>query len=150
VTIKSITDQVSIKAASWGEELEPPATKVELDTFYEKVSTIFSVDLPSEYKEFLLILNGLEFNGLIIYGTKNSELDPNSSPLDFVEMNEVMRDSEGTSLPSVVVLGEDSTGIITYDSMMKEIQYRDRIALDRIEPYLSFEDMLKREVDKVL
>ena len=35
----------------------------------------FNVDLPSEYEEFLKTVNGLDFNGLVLYGVDPSLLD---------------------------------------------------------------------------
>jgi len=32
----------------------------------------------------------------------------------------------------------------------KQFQYRDRIGLDKVEPFSSFEEMLKVEIEKVM
>lgn len=138
------------KAQSWGEKLAPPATASELKEFSDKVLSRYSINLPEDYISFLRIVNGLEFNGLVIYGTKNSELDPAASPLDFFEMNESIQKALKARAIDVVAIGEDSTGVITYEKRNDQFQYRDRIGLDRSEPFLSFEDMLKVEIYKVL
>lgn len=148
--IISLIDSVRVVANSWGEELEPPANSSELEDFVHRVQKIYSVTLPDQYKVFLQIINGLEFNGLIIYGTKNSESDPDASPLDFFYMNDVWQDSLRASMLDVIVVGEDSTGVLTYDRDAKQFQYRDRIGLDRVELFSSFEEMLKVEIEKVM
>ena len=148
--MKAMIDKIRVEANRYGELLEPPATDSELNEFIDKANTVFSTDIPDEYIEFLKIVNGLEFNGLIIYGTKNSETDPNSSPLDLFEMNEMFHELDNPIISNLIVVGEDSTGVLTYDKSTKEFQYRDRIALDRIESYSSFREMLEMEVDKVL
>jgi len=150
MTILALIEKLKAVAAGWGEVLEPPATPSEIKVFVEKVRSLYSVELPIEYLQFLKIANGLEFNGLIIYGTKNSELDPGGSPLDLIEMNEVMRDSLRANILDVIVAGEDSTGVIVFDNTAKKFQYRDRVGIDRIESYSSFEEMLNVEIEKVM
>ena len=86
---------------------------------------------------------------MIIYGTKNSE-NHHASSLDLFEMNEVLMDSLRASKLDVIVIGEDSTGLLTYDINTKQFQFRDRIGLDSAEPFSSFEEMLKVEIDKVM
>ena len=147
MTILTLIEKIKSVAADWKEVLEPPATTSEIKIFADKIRSLYSMELPVDYLQFLEIINGLEFNGLIIYGTKNSELDPDGSPLDLIEMNEVMRDSLRADM---VVFGENSTGIIVYDNTEKQFQYRDRIGIDRIEPYSSFEEILKIEIEKVM
>ena len=148
--IKSLIDKVRIIANSWEEDLEPPASKSELNNFAEKLYKSYAVEMLSQYQSFLEIANGLEFNGLIIYGTKNSENGPDASPLDFFEMNEAFQDSLRGDMLNVVIIGEDSTGVLTYEKNISLFQYRDRIGLDRVELFPSFEKMLEIEIDKVL
>jgi hypothetical protein len=50
----------------------------------------------------------------------------------------------------VITVGENSTGIIVYDGVAKMFQYRDRVGLDRVQPYPSFEEMLRTEIENVL
>jgi hypothetical protein len=147
--IKSLLDKVKVSANSLGENLEPPANNSELQYFVDRVWEFFDVRLPAQYENFLQIVNGLEFNGLIIYGTKNSD-NYHASSLDLFEMNEVLMDSLRASKLDVIVIGEDSTGLLTYDINTKQFQFRDRIGLDSAEPFSSFEEVLKVEIDKVM
>jgi hypothetical protein len=148
--IKSLIDRVRVIANGWGEELEPPVIGSELEQFIDKVQYSYSVELPEQYKEFLQLANGLEFNGLIIYGTRNSENAPDASTLDFFEMNEVFQDSSRARILDVIAVGEDSTGVLTYDKDTQQFQYRDRIGLDRVETFSSFEKILEVEIEKVM
>jgi len=149
MTIQLLIEKIRTSAKQWSETLEPEANDSELDNFTKEVLLKYSISLPEEYINFLKVINGLEFNGLIIYGTKNSEIDPDGSPLDLIEMNEIMKNTLDKQL-GVVVIGEDSTGLITYDNNSKQFQYRDRIGIDRVQSFSSFEDMFEVEVNKVL
>lgn len=148
--LEILIDKVGALARGWGEELEPPATSLEIDDLVSEVVARYSARLPEEYLAFLRLVNGLEVNGLIIYGTKNSESDSSSSPLGLVEMNDVIRDSVRFDPLKVVLIGEDGAGLITYDDSSMKFQYRDRIGLDRVETFESFEQMLATEIEKVI
>lgn len=77
----------------WGDDLEPPASEPEIKDFFYRMQKSYNTNLPVQYENFLRITNGLEFNGLIIYGTKNSESAPEFSQLDFFKMNEIWQGS---------------------------------------------------------
>lgn len=148
--INSLINKVKVIASGWDEYIPPSANNTELKNFITRVYASYSITFPDQYINFLQVVNGFEFNGLIIYGTKNSDIDPDASSLDFFEMNEILYDSLKKSNLDVVAIGEDSTGILTYDKKNNQFQYRDRIGLDRIEPFSSFEELLKVEIDKVI
>lgn len=147
--MKALIDDVKEIADGWGEALEPPAMQSEIDALQEAVKATYKVELPAEYMQLLRLVNGLEFNGLIIYGTKNSISDPDASPLDLMAMNAVLRESQRMNIPDTIIIGEDSTGVLTYERQTGQFQYRDRIAPDRVEPYRSFTQMLAVEIDKM-
>lgn len=148
--MKKLIEKVKFIANSWGEELEPPVLEVELQNFSAKLQKNYSITIPLQYAMFLQIVDGLEFNGLIIYGTKKSIMDPYSSSLDFFEMNNVFQGELRDRGYDIIIIGEDSTGLLSFDNKMNQFQYRDRIGLDRVESFTSFEQMLKEEIEKVI
>ncbi|MCP3672960.1 MAG: SMI1/KNR4 family protein [Gammaproteobacteria bacterium] len=150
MSVKLILDKVKNKATEWGEALEPPAKNSEINELAKNVFSKYSIEIPDGYRTFLSEVNGLEFNGLIIFGTKNSEVDSDGSPINFMEMNEVMDDSIRARFPELIVIGENSTGLLTFDSSLEQFQFRDRVGLDRVDSYTSFENMLELEVFKVM
>ncbi|WP_025148002.1 YrhA family protein [Bacillus sp. H1a] len=60
---------------SFNDKLNTPATDTEVHRLRDRVKEKFNVDLPSEYEEFLKTINGLDFNGLVIYEVDPSLLD---------------------------------------------------------------------------
>ncbi|BEU01366.1 hypothetical protein OAG1_01660 [Agarivorans sp. OAG1] len=148
--MQQLLEKIRSIASEWGEVLEPPATDIEVIELVGTVRSLFSIELPKEFLSFLKLVNGLEFNGLIIYGTKNSETDLNGSSLDIVEMNEVFRESLRSDELDVIIVGEDSSGILVYESSSDKFQFRDRIGIDRVDSFSSFEDMLNIEIEKVI
>lgn len=150
MNIENTIQRIREVAEGWGESLEPPASSSDIAEFKEKILLMCGGELPEEYFEFLKKLNGLEFNGLIIYGTKNSQTDPDGSPLDLIEMNEIMQDCSDVSRKEVVFIGEDSTGLLVYDLKQQEFQFRDRVGFDRTQSFSSFKDMVEAETAKVM
>lgn len=148
--VNDLIGKIKVIANQWGEVLEPEASKVELQEFTEEFKIKFGLDVPTQYENFLKIVNGLEFNGFIIYGTKNSDTDPDASMLDIFEMNEIFNDSLVFNRLNVIAIGEDSSGLITFDKDTKIFQYRDRIGLDRLQQFSSFDEMLSVEIEKVI
>ena len=130
--------------------MAPPANSSDIAEFKEKLYSMCGGRLPEEYFEFLNILNGLEFNGLIIYGTRNSQMDSDGSPLDLFKMSEIMQESIDVSTIEVVFVGEDSTGILVYHLKCREFQFRDRVCFDRVHSFSSFSEMLEVEAAKVM
>jgi hypothetical protein len=150
MSISDLLDSVKARSAKWGEVLEPCASREEILNVRKRVLEKFDVVLPEEYLDFLRLVNGLEFNGLLIYGTKNSTTDAGASPLDLVEMNDIARENVNFNLSTLIVVGEDSTGLLTYDPIKKAFQYRDRIGIDRVINFACFEELLIAELAKTL
>lgn len=65
-------------------KLNLPTNEKELSRFRKSVVEKFGEDvLPQQYYEFLQAVNGIEFNGLIMYGIDESFLD--SKPINQVD-----------------------------------------------------------------
>ncbi|GLV65475.1 SMI1/KNR4 family protein [Bacillus mycoides] len=81
---------------SFNDKLDTPATDTEIGKLRERVKENFNVDLPSEYEEFLKIVNGLDFNGLVIYGVDPSLLDTERDELisGLIDTNEIWYENE--------------------------------------------------------
>lgn len=54
--------------------MEPPATDGELESLAKIVEHRFSLQVPQDYLGFLKICDGLEFNGLLSFGSKTRSL----------------------------------------------------------------------------
>ena len=51
------------------------ATEQKIHLFIKTVKDELNIDLPNEYIEVLRIINGMEFNGFILYGIDQRLLD---------------------------------------------------------------------------
>ncbi|MEH6934273.1 YrhA family protein [Bacillus sp. JJ783] len=81
---------------SFNDKLNTPVTDSEVQKLRERMKESFNVDLPSEYEEFLKTVNGLDFNGLVLYGVDSYLLDTerDESICGLIETNEIWYENE--------------------------------------------------------
>ncbi|KAA0770241.1 SMI1/KNR4 family protein [Bacillus sp. BB51/4] len=81
---------------SFNDKLNTPATDSEVQKLKECMKENFNIDLPSEYEEFLKTVNGLDFNGLVLYGVDSYLLDieRDESICGLIETNEIWYENE--------------------------------------------------------
>ncbi|PJN48765.1 YrhA family protein [Bacillus mycoides] len=81
---------------SFNDKLNTPATDSEVQKLREHTKEKFNVDLPSEYEEFLKTVNGLDFNGLVLYGVDSPllETEKDEQICGFIETNESWYENE--------------------------------------------------------
>ncbi|MCU5393657.1 YrhA family protein [Bacillus toyonensis] len=77
-------------------KLNTPATDTEVQRLREHEKEKFNVDLPREYEEFLKTVNGLDFDGLVLYGVDSSLLETKKDEhiCGFIDTNEIWYENE--------------------------------------------------------
>ena len=77
-------------------QLNTSATDTEIQRLREHAKEEFNVDLPSEYEEFLKTVNGLDFNGLVLYRVDSPllETEKDEQICGFIETNEIWYENE--------------------------------------------------------
>lgn len=105
----------------YGEKVNIGATEEELAIFLKKVKAVLNVDLPKGYAKILKQINGLEFNGFILYGIDQKLLSkqPNQSINGLIENNELWYENEWQK--KYLFIGESSISWYVYD--LEECQY---------------------------
>ncbi|MEJ5178451.1 YrhA family protein [Erwinia sp. MYb416] len=84
-----------------------------------------------DFVDFLKIMDGFEFSGMILYGFNN--IEPSSQ--NFFIINDFYRHNDDFINPDLaerLVLGEDGTSVFTYDTSKNQFQIRDRIGTENI------------------
>lgn len=141
-------------------EIEPPVSDEMLDSIVgtdiryrhtQRRITEFLIE-RYDYVHFLKNMNGLEYNGLIFYGIGESQYE-NSSPMNIIQINQdVFSDPDliDENLRDKILIGEDSTSILTYNTRHDCYEIRDRIGTDYVEKEFSrFSELLQEEFNKV-
>lgn len=93
---KNLVLEIGKIEKSFNDKLNTPATDSEVQKLRERMKESYNVDLPSEYEEFLKTVNGLDFNGLVLYGVDSYLLDTerDESICGLIETNEIWYENE--------------------------------------------------------
>ena len=92
----------------YGEKVNIGATEEEIGMFFKEVKAELNVDLPNDYANILELVNGLEFNGFILYGIDQILLSkqPNQSINGLIEYNKIWYENEWQK--KYIFIGESS------------------------------------------
>ncbi len=73
-----------------------PASNEQINILKKTAKEKFNHVLPDQYINFLKTVNGLEFNGFIIYGVDSSllETESNETVYGYIDSNEIWYDDE--------------------------------------------------------
>lgn len=132
-------------------KLNLPTNEKELSRFRKSVVEKFGEDvLPQQYYEFLQTVNGIEFNGLIIYGIDQSFLDfkPINQVDSFFDANEIwesIKDEE-----ELIFFGDSDIAWYCYNVSKKEFVELDKPSGEHMETFCDFDTMLKSALSAAL
>ncbi|HDX9655165.1 MULTISPECIES: YrhA family protein [Bacillus] len=132
-------------------KLNLPINEKELSKFRKSVVEKFGEDvLPQQYYEFLQTVNGIEFNGLIIYGIDQSFLDfkPINQVDSFFDANEIwesIKDEE-----ELIFFGDSDIAWYCYNVSKKKFVELDKPSGEHMETFCDFDTMLKSALSAAL
>lgn len=100
----------------YGEQINSGASEVELAKFKLSVKEELQKDLPTEYSNVLKMVNGLEFNGFILYGIDEVLLEkkPNQHINGLISFNQIWYENEDQK--KYLFLGESNISWYVYDT----------------------------------
>lgn len=99
----------------YGEEVNIGATEKEIEIFFEEVKAELNVELPNAYAKILELVNGLEFNGFILYGIDQNLLSNQSKQRinGLIEFNKIWYENEWQK--KYIFIGESNISWYVYD-----------------------------------
>lgn len=148
---KKILEKIRGIEERYGSSLRRPAAEAEIIKMNHKIKDeLGDVVLPSSYIEFLKNVNGLDFNGLVIYGVDEKLLDSEVEEdiHGFIETNGLWYENDWQK--QYIFFGDSDTAWYCYDQ--KECLY---VELDKpsgtvIESFESFDTMLSNALETTL
>ncbi|WP_019911795.1 YrhA family protein [Paenibacillus sp. HW567] len=135
----------------YGGKLNEPATSKDLKKLEEVIKDKFDgLILPSEFIEFLTKVNGLDFNGLVIYGVDNFLLTSQSEDEinGFVETNDLWYENEWQR--KFVFFGDSDIAWYCYDLTDKIFLELDKPSGTIMNTFINFNDMLVNALENRL
>lgn len=80
----------------YGDSLNAPASKEQIESLKKSAKEKFDHHLPEQYINFLQNVNGIDFNGLVIYGVDSSLKEGENNELipGYIETNELWYEND--------------------------------------------------------
>lgn len=94
---KDMLNEIEKIEEKYGGSLRKPASDSEIAKMKQNMQRkLGTISLPESYIEFLNTINGLDFNGLVIYGVDEDLLEKESDEEihGFIETNEIWYENE--------------------------------------------------------
>lgn len=126
----------------FGKEVNTGAAQTEIELLKKEATKRLDVELPEEYLNTLMVINGIEFNGYILYGIDEEILgrETNQHITGVINSNEVWYENEEQK--QYIFLGESGISWYVYDIEAKWYKILDMPSGDVCEEFEDFGDML--------
>lgn len=135
----------------YGSSLRNPVSDTEIERINHNIQLkLGNIVLPKSYTEFLKKINGLDYNGLVIYGIDKGLLDKEvDDDIDgFVEMNELWYENDYQK--QYIFLGDSDTAWYCYDINENIYKELDKPSGTMIQSFESFDSMLIEALETTL
>ncbi|WP_163583474.1 YrhA family protein [Gracilibacillus saliphilus] len=148
---KDLLIEIEKIEVKYGGSLRHPASATEVIRMNSNIpDKLGNITLPDSYIEFLKKINGLDFNGLVIYGVDKALLDRevDQEIYGFIETNELWYENHWQK--QYIFFGDSDTAWYCYD--VKDSVY---VELDKpsgtvIQSFENFDSMLSDAFETVL
>ncbi|PWK12827.1 YrhA family protein [Tumebacillus permanentifrigoris] len=128
----------------YGFTLREPATSQEIERLQENVVLkLNGFILPDHFVQFLMEVNGLDFDGLVIYGVDKSllETEVEEAIHGFIETNEIWYENEWQK--QYVFFGDSDIALYCYDLTKKMYLELDKPSCTVMNDFYEFSTMLE-------
>lgn len=134
----------------YGEKVNIGANEEEIEIFFKEVKNEIKVDLPNEYVKILRAVNGLEFNGFILYGIDQYLLNrkQNQSINGLIEYNKIWYENEWQK--KYIFIGESNISWYVYDLAKCKYVELDNPSGRENEVFFSLECMVEKLLSDAL
>jgi hypothetical protein len=140
---EALLAEIHAEQAKYDETRQPPATGDDLAKLVKRSREELGVAPPEQYLDFLRGENGMNHNGLFIYGTATLPLvdDPSKSLGGLVETNLLLRDTP--ELRNYLIFGEGNQDLYGLHLETGEFRVIDRVPVENVEErHASFDALL--------
>ena len=139
-----ILNQIITEKKSYGEKVNLGAKDNEINALCNEAKIILNVNIPQAYLNFLKNINGLEFNGYIIYGIDQQflHLTPHQKIHGFIQHNKIFH--ENSKFKNYFFLGSGSISWYVYDYVLNKFLELDSPSGEVINEFNDFELLLEK------
>ena len=147
---KEHLEEIRQEEKRYGEDINCGISEEEAGEFIKAVKDELGIALLEEYLNILRIVNGIEFNGFILYGIDEPLLKdvPNRHVNGLIDCNKVWYENEWQK--QYLFLGEGSISWYVYDLKTKKYCELDNPSGELSQEFDDFEQMLDKMLEDAL
>ena len=147
---KEYLEEIRRKEKRYGQEINCGISEEEAELFGKAVRAELGAALPEECLKILKTVNGIEFNGVILYGADEAVLKsvPKQHVNGLIDCNQVWYENEWQK--QYLFLGEGSISWYVYDLKAKKYRELDNPSGELCEEFDTFEEMLDQMLENSL
>lgn len=147
---KEYLEEIRQEEKEYGDDINCGISEEEAEAFIKVVKDELGIALPKEYLKLLRTINGIEFNGFILYGVDEPLLKeaPNQHVNGLIDCNKVWYENEWQK--QYLFLGEGSISWYVYDLKTKKYCELDNPSGEPGEEFENFEQMMDKMLGDAL
>lgn len=147
---KEHLEEIRQEEKEYGDDINCDISEEEAEAFIKVVKDELGIALPKEYLKLLRTINGIEFNGFILYGVDEPLLKeaPNQHVNGLIDCNKVWYENEWQK--QYLFLGEGSISWYVYDLKTKKYCELDNPSGEPGEEFEDFEQMMDKMLGDAL
>lgn len=128
----------------YGEKVNDAAVEDEIEVLLINMKKELSIDIPLAYLKALKVVNGLEFNGYIMYGVDQKLLrsKPNQNIYGLIALNKIWHKNKDNR--KYLFIGESNISWFIYNLETKDYWELDNPSGREVSKFSNFDEMYKR------
>ncbi len=139
--IEDVLGMIAAEQRAVGEQVQPPASPQAIQALSAFAREHLGAELPESYAALLSSVDGLDFNGTVLYATTERDLPGGGTLLGFREANKIfMEGGERHHL----LLGETGDELFAWDRQDGAWRILDRGSLSQLETFPDGDALLER------
>lgn len=122
----------------------------EIDIFLQEVKKKFKYNLPQEYIDFLCVVNGLDYNGLVLYGIDEGIVEKvnNQKVTGYIDTNEIWYEND--ELKEYMFFGDSNMSWYCYNIKKNIYVELDKPSGEIEQEFSRFTDMIENALENSL
>lgn len=147
---KESLEEIIQEEKRYGQKINQGISEEEAALFVKAVEDNLNITLPEDYIKVLREVNGIEFNGIILYGVDEPILKevPDRYVNGLIDCNKVWYENEWQK--QYLFLGESSISWYVYDLKTQKYYELDNPSGEIGKEFISFEQMLDKMFEDAL
>lgn len=133
--------------AQYGKKPNAPAQKTDIVRLKANAWSLNEYDIPIIYEELLSFINGIDFNGHLLYGSYPPSLisaNKKYASMDFGISNELWSDYGDNEDHDLIMFGESGLSLYIYNRTTTKFEVIDRVGGDSFFNSDSFDGLLEQ------